>query len=62
MKGFIVHRWLDRWNDGIKQNMEWIKQGNLVFRETVINGFENTYDGFVNMLEGKNIGKTVVKV
>lgn len=42
--------------------MEWIKDGSLVYKETIIEGFENTFDGFLNMLQGKNIGKTVVKV
>ena len=26
MEGFIVSRWNDRWDEGIKQNLQWIKE------------------------------------
>lgn len=57
-----MNRWLDRWHEGIKQNMEWIRDGSLVCKETITEGFENTFDAFVNMLQGKNIGKSIVKL
>lgn len=42
--------------------MEWIKDQSLVYKETITEGFENTFDAFVNMLQGKNIGKAIVKL
>lgn len=62
MEGFIVSRWHDRWDEGIKQNLEWIKEGKLVYRETVTEGFENMPKAFMGMLRGENVGKAVVKV
>lgn len=62
MEGFIVHRWLDRWNEGIEQNKQWILEGRLKFKETVTEGFENTFDAFINMLQGGNFGKAIVQV
>jgi len=62
MEGFVVSRWADRWNDGINQNLQWIKEGNLKYRETVTEGFGNMFTGFVEMLQGKNMGKAVIKV
>jgi len=26
MEGFLVSRWQDRWDEGIKQNLQWIKE------------------------------------
>jgi hypothetical protein len=26
MEGFGVNRWHDRWDEGIKQNLQWIKE------------------------------------
>ncbi|KAF2900201.1 hypothetical protein ILUMI_05996 [Ignelater luminosus] len=62
IEGFIATRWRDRWMEGIDQNLKWISEGKLKYRETVTEGFENTFQAFVDMLQGGNVGKAVVKV
>jgi len=62
MQGFIVTRWGDRWGEGIMQNLKWINEGKLKYRETVTEGFDNMFKAFVDMLEGGNTGKAIVKV
>ncbi|KAJ8964261.1 hypothetical protein NQ317_002163 [Molorchus minor] len=62
MEGFIVTRWINRWNEGIQQNLKWIKEGKLKYKETITEGFENMFDAFTDMLKGGNIGKAIVKV
>lgn len=62
MEGFIVWRWTNRWNEGIEQNLQWIREGKLRYRETVTKGFENMFDAFIGMLNGKNFGKAIVQV
>lgn len=61
-EGFLVGRWTDRWMEGIEQNLKWMKEGKLKYRETVTEGFDNMFDAFVEMLRGDNTGKAVVKV
>ncbi|KYN03267.1 PREDICTED: prostaglandin reductase 1-like [Cyphomyrmex costatus] len=61
MEGFIVRRWLDRWNEGVIQNLQWIREGKLRYRETVTKGFENMFDAFIGMLHGDNTGKAIVQ-
>jgi prostaglandin reductase 1 len=61
MEGFIVTRWLDRWDEGIKHNLRLIREGKLRYRETVTKGFENMFDAFVGMLHGENIGKAIIQ-
>lgn len=61
LEGFIVTRWNDRWMEGIKQNLEWIKQGKLKFKETVTEGFENMPKAFIHMMNGGNTGKAIIK-
>lgn len=62
MEGFQVFRWLDRYEEGLQQNLKWIREGKLQNKETVTNGFDNLLDAFVSMLKGGNIGKAIVKV
>ena len=61
MEGFLVHRWATRWNEGIISIAQWIKDGKIKVKETVVNGFENTPAALIGMLNGENTGKMVVK-
>lgn len=62
LEGFIVSRWQDRWFEGIEKNLEMIRAGKLKYQETVTVGFDKMFDAFVGMLNGENIGKTIVKI
>lgn len=62
MEGFIVTRFWDKWFDGIAQLKRWIEEGKIKYRETITNGFENAPQALVDMLEGRNFGKAIVKV
>ncbi|XP_046742912.1 prostaglandin reductase 1-like [Diprion similis] len=62
IEGFIVSRWDHRLMEGIEQNYQWVKEEKLKYRETVTEGFENTFEAFAGMLQGKNSGKAIVKV
>ncbi|GLG95105.1 Ptgr1_1 protein [Gryllus bimaculatus] len=61
MEGFIVHRWTDRWMEGIHTNLKWIREGKLKYRETVTEGFKNMPKAFMGMLKGENTGKAIIK-
>jgi len=39
-----------------------LQEGKMLYRESVTDGIENTPKAFVDMLQGKNFGKAVVKV
>ncbi|XP_047004120.1 prostaglandin reductase 1-like [Schistocerca americana] len=62
LEGFMYSRWHDRWDEGISQLAQWIREGKIKYHETVTDGFQNTPKAFVGMLQGENLGKAVVKV
>ncbi|KAF7275307.1 prostaglandin reductase 1-like isoform X2 [Rhynchophorus ferrugineus] len=62
IEGFMVYRWLDRWLEGVNQNLKWIQEGKLKYREKVTEGFGNMFYAFTDMLKGGNLGKAIVKV
>ncbi|XP_058445163.1 prostaglandin reductase 1-like [Malaya genurostris] len=61
-EGFINWRWNDRRLEMIEQNLRWIREGKLVYQETVTEGFENMPAAFIGMLSGENTGKAIVKI
>jgi NADPH:quinone reductase len=61
VEGFIVTRFQERWLQGIAQMERWIQEGKIRYHEDIVEGFEKTPRAFIDMLEGKNTGKVLVK-
>ena len=61
-EGFQVTQFAERYEEGYKQLGTWLRQNRLRYREDVVEGLENAPQAFIGMLEGKNIGKRLVKV
>lgn len=61
-KGFIVREYAERFPEGLTQMSQWIKEGRLKYRETIVEGLENTPKAFIGLFKGENIGKQLVKV
>lgn len=61
MQGFLVWSYNARMFEGITNLKNWIEEGKLKYRETTTDGFDNMPQAFIDMLEGKNTGKAIVK-
>jgi NADPH-dependent curcumin reductase CurA len=62
IEGFIVSDHYDRFGEFAGQAAEWVRDGRLRYRETVVEGIENAPKAFLGLLRGENIGKMLVKV
>jgi len=62
MEGFLVHDYQNRYVEGLQDLSRWLKEGKILRRETIVNGFENTPHAFLGLFKGDNIGKLLVKV
>lgn len=62
IEGFLFSRWIDRWDEAVQTNLKWIREGKLKYKEKVTEGFDKSFDAFVDMLQGGNIGKAIVKI
>jgi NADPH:quinone reductase len=62
MQGFIVSNYADKFVEGVKQLSEWLKAGKLQYSETIVNGFDQIPQAFMDLFDGKNEGKMVVKI
>ena len=62
MQGFIVNDYAKKFPDAIKQLSTWLATGKLKYTETIVEGFENIPQAFLDLFEGKNTGKMVVKI
>jgi len=62
MQGFIVRNFEEDFPEGIQQLSTWLKEGKLKFEETIVEGFDEIPQAFIDLFDGKNKGKMVVKV
>ena len=61
-EGFIISQFMDRFAEGIPQMAQWIKEGKIKYRETIVEGFENMPRALIGVLQGDNTGKMVVAI
>lgn len=62
VQGFIVFDHYDRYPEFEREVSAYIRDGRLKYREWVAEGLENAPQAFLDMLKGRNFGKTLVRI
>jgi NADPH-dependent curcumin reductase CurA len=62
LRGFLVGEYGDLKDQFLTQMGRWLTEGRISHRETVAKGLENAPAAFIDMLQGANIGKMLVKI
>jgi len=62
LQGYIISDHFDRFGEFAREAGEWVRDGRLQYRETIVEGIENAPHAFLGLLRGENIGKMLVKV
>jgi len=62
IRGFIVRDHEDLRPEFEKQVANWLRTGELVSRQTVVDGLEHAVDAFIGLLSGANVGKMLVRL
>jgi hypothetical protein len=63
VEGFIIlDHYAEYFETFFAEMSRWLDEGAIVFREHITEGFENTPQAFIDMLDGRNFGKAIVRV
>ena len=62
MQGFIVFNYAEKYPEAIEHLSKWLAEGKLKYMETIIEGFDAIPQTFLDLFEGKNSGKMLVKI
>lgn len=63
VQGFIIFNdYAHRCSEFIAEMAPWVEQGQIKYREDVVEGLENAPEAFMGLLQGRNFGKLVIKV
>ncbi|MFB7569078.1 NADP-dependent oxidoreductase [Streptomyces sp. NPDC056165] len=62
IEGFLVGDYYDLQPEFVREVGAWVRSGELKYRQTVVEGIENTLEAFLGVLRGDNTGKMIVKL
>jgi NADPH-dependent curcumin reductase CurA len=62
VEGLLVWDFADRYGEALRDLRGWVEEGKLKYRERITEGLENAPQAFIEMLNGANIGKQLVRV
>jgi NADPH-dependent curcumin reductase CurA len=62
MEGFVVFDYADRYAEGARQLVQWLKEGRLKSREDIVKGFETFPETLLKLFAGENVGKLILEV
>ena len=62
LQGFGVKEYRHRYDEGIARVSAWIRSGDLVYREDIVEGLEQAPHAFLRLFQGQNNGKQLVRV
>ena len=62
MQGFIVSNYAEKFPEAMKHLSGWLSEEKLTYTETIVEGFDNIPNAFIDLFEGKNKGKMIVKI
>ncbi|MFC6732206.1 MULTISPECIES: NADP-dependent oxidoreductase [unclassified Haladaptatus] len=62
VEGFLVRDFESQYEEATERLASWVASGDIEYRESVVEGFENAPEAFLGLFSGDNIGKQLVKV
>lgn len=62
MQGFTIGNYAPKFPVAMGQLANWLKEGKLTYAETIVEGFDQIPQAFIDLFEGKNNGKMIVKI
>ncbi len=61
MRGFIIGDFAEKFPAATKQLASWLSENKIAFTETIAKGIDNIPQAFLDLFEGRNQGKMIVK-
>ena len=62
VKGFIIIDYIPRFQEALNELQQWVANGDLQWKEHIIDGIDNALDGLSLLFNGGNDGKLMVRL
>jgi len=62
LEGFLIHEYFTDFPKTVPIMADWVRSGQLHFREDIVDGLENAPQAFLKLFDGSNKGKLMIRV
>jgi NADPH-dependent curcumin reductase CurA len=62
IQGYLVTQFLSSFEAGNQELLNWIRDGTIVTRETIVDGLDKAPQALIGLFHGANTGKMLVRV
>ena len=62
MQGFLIWDYEHRYDEAVARLAAWIRNGQLRYREEILDGIEQAPDAIAGLYRGENLGKRVIRL
>lgn len=62
MQGFVIFDHLDQWDASVTKLAQWVRDGDLVYEEDILQGIEACPDALAGLYRGENRGKRIIRL
>ena len=62
VKGYLVSNYFDRFVEGAEVMAGYLDENKIVFKDQIVEGFDNTLSAFHSLFDGTNSGKLLIKL
>ncbi|SFR93266.1 hypothetical protein SAMN05216570_0806 [Dyella sp. OK004] len=62
LRGFIQREFVQHYPEFLREMGGWLRDGQVRYREDIVDGLEHAPEAFIGLLKGRNFGKLLVRV
>jgi len=62
MQGFVVFDHKARYGEALAQLEQWVRTGDIRYREDILDGMEAAPDAIAGLYRGENLGKRLIRL
>ena len=62
IQGFLIFDYADRYEEGLKVLAQWVRAGQIRYREDILEGIEQAPGAIAGLYRGENLGKRLIRI
>jgi NADPH-dependent curcumin reductase len=62
MQGFLIFDYVQRYPEALQELENWVRNGQIRFREDILDGIERAPGSIAELYRGENLGKGLIRI